>query len=251
MSEFSNPDPNWKPLISIALNMWHHPATDLFDLFADKVSVDPERRIVTVPVTVRFARSSEMLKQPPDILGWFEFELKKTSFFLTPGSSCEDLDDIAEEHLSFLNYSLVEKETDLHARHRAGKAEIYARVGSPSAPEFKKIPPDVFAHFEITDFVKGTATAKNGESLYSIHVKAMGLYEAIDMLESRRERITRPFRDIMKALQGFHENILEEHSRKELIELLHNAMKRDGVKHPPTDKTIADLLNELEKIIET
>lgn len=250
MSGFSEPNPKWKPLLAVALNMWRHPATDLFDLFADEVSVDVERRTVTVPVTVRFARNSETLEQHPDIPGWFEFELKKAAFSLTPGSSFEDLDDIAEEHLSFLNYSLVKKEADLHTRHRAGKAEIYARVGSPSALEFKKIPPDVFAHYVITDFVTGTATAKNGEGLYSIHVKSMGLYEAIDVLESQRERITGPFRHIIKALQGFHEDIIEEPSRKKLIDLLRDAMNSDGVKPLPTDKTIADLLDELKKIIE-
>jgi hypothetical protein len=59
---------------------------------------------------------------------------------------------------------------NLRSRH-GEDFSVYARVASPLASHFSAIPPDVFEHFKVSEWRRGTAVAEaTGERLFSIHL---------------------------------------------------------------------------------
>jgi hypothetical protein len=59
----------------------------------------------------------------------------------------------------------------LRLEREAGRGfVVYARVATPLAERFALMPGDVLAHFGVTDWKRGTATAETSEKLFSIHL---------------------------------------------------------------------------------
>ena len=73
-----------------------------------------------------------------------------------------------------------------------GRCSLHARVGSSTARAFTLIPPDVFAHFAITDWTKGAAISSDGEKLFSIYVARSSEPEPEFQFTATPERTTPP-----------------------------------------------------------
>jgi hypothetical protein len=129
---------------------------------------------------------------------------------------------------------------------RIGGCTLFARAGSP-LKDFTPVAPDIFDHFEVTNWFKGTATTEAGEMLYSLHVapseytggssQAQQIAPTEPQLRQRKWPRAQLRENAKAAVDGIREQrgTIDDLPDVELVKLVGDWMKNRGQKTPSAE----------------